>query len=119
MDKALKKDVTRRYNAMLRAYSGQGEYQGKVNCYTCSQCGQITKTIDIDNGVTPMGIECPYCHGEAMSSFYQDIAPNIGVTYEWYRPYLVDVLGMINKQFFTVNHILHGGLLRRPCEKKS
>jgi len=119
MDKTVRKEVTRRYKAMLKEYGKPGEYQGKVNCYTCTQCGRITKTIDKDNGVTPMGIECPYCHGDAMSSFYEDIAPNISATYEWYRPAQEDVLAMVDRQFFTVNHILSGGLLRRKCENRS
>ena len=81
MDRAVKRDVTKRYKKMLESVSKEEYYKGKVNCYTCQQCGKVTKTLDVDNGVTPMGIECPHCHGDAMSSFYEDIAPGVEVTH--------------------------------------
>lgn len=94
-----------------------GKYhKGEVNCYTCDTCGRVTKTRDADDGVTPMGIECPFCHGDAMSSFYQDIAPDIPVTHEFYRPTLEETLAMVDGRFFTVNHILTEGLIRRSCD---
>lgn len=113
MDKSVKRDVTKRYKKMLRSIEGEEYFKGKENCYTCQECGRVTKTIDVDSGVTPMGIECPFCHGEAMSSFYSDIAPNVKATYEWYRPTLEETLSLVDEHFFTVNHILSGGLLRR------
>ena len=118
MDKLVKKDVIRRYKQMLKTVSKENYYKDRTNCYVCEKCGAVTKTIDIDNGVTPMGIECPYCHENAMSSFYQDIAPNIEITHEWYRPTLDETLQLASEnKIFTVTHILNGGLIRRPCSK--
>ena len=113
MNRTVRKDVMRRYKQMLKDVSGENYHKGEVNCYTCKQCGKVTKTIDVDNGVTPFGIECPHCHGDAMSAFYHDTAPDAPVTHEFYRPTLEETLALVDEHFFTVSHILNGGLLRR------
>lgn len=113
MERSVKRDVQKRYRDMLESI---GRYhKGDINCYTCNNCGKIIKTIDIDEGETLLGIECPYCHkGDAYSSEYQDIAPNVPVTHEWYRPTLDEVLQMVEeKRIFQSTYILNGGLMRR------
>lgn len=114
MEKSLKKGIVRQYDKMLKDVAGEEYYKGKVNCYVCQQCERVTKTIDRDSGITPMGIECPYCSGDAMSTFYEDRYPNVEVTHEWVRPTLDEVLQMAEeKKMFSVSHILNGGLIRR------
>ena len=109
MNAKVKKDITRRYNAMLAGLSEDNK--GQTDCYQCQQCNNVTKTVIVDNGITPMGIECPYCHGEAI---HQDTDyPNIKVTHEWYRPSLDETLALSDSQFFTMSMVLQGGLLRR------
>jgi hypothetical protein len=92
-----------------------GSEVNKIGCYECSQCGRVTRTVQRIAGVVPMGIECPYCHGD--SFFTEDSYPNIGVTHEWYRPALDEVLAMTEGRLFTVNFVLSGGLLRRECSR--
>ena len=87
----------------------------KENCYTCTACGHITKTIDIDPGTTPMFFQCEICDSRAVSSMYRDIAPDKEPTQEWYRPALKKVKKM---QPAFVDHIMMGGLLSRKIIKK-
>lgn len=81
----------------------------RVTCYTCSACRHITKTKDIDVGVTPFMFVCEKCGNNANSSFYKDIAPTQNPTVEWYRPSLKEVF-KLRKDEFLVDHILRGGL---------
>lgn len=81
----------------------------RVNCYTCATCGYVTKTRDIDAGVTPAFIPCTRCNATASSSFYKDIAPFQEPTHEWYRPKLEYVLKLKNKPNL-LDHFLNGGL---------
>lgn len=115
MDRSIKKDITRRYKELEKRFGGSGS--GKVSCYVCEKCGLTTKVVEADDGVAPMGIECPYCHGEAMCVNEGDTAPNVSVTHEWYRPTLDEVLAMADGHLFTVNYVLNGGLLRREIRK--
>ena len=117
MERTLKKEVTRRYKKMLKAFNDKGENQGKTNCYVCNQCHQTTKVYERDNGMTMHGIECPYCKGEAMSTDYEDVAPKVNATFEYVRPTLQEVLDEVEKNhIMTANYYLSGGLKR--IEKK-
>jgi len=86
-----------------------------VNCYTCPSCKHITKTIDVDAGVTPFMHLCEQCKKElGQSSMYKDIAPNQQPTEEWYRPTLEEVLEMHKAgDYNMVSHIVRGGLHQR------
>lgn len=57
------------------------------NCYTCTvdKCGWFVITVDADEGVTPMFIECRRCGGDARSSFYRvaDWMRNATPNAEW------------------------------------
>lgn len=86
----------------------------KINCYTCTDCGHITKTIDIDPGTTPMFFQCEICDARAVSSMYNDIAPDKEPTQEWYRPALKKVKKM---EPVFIDHIMMGGLLSRKISK--
>lgn len=86
----------------------------RVNCYRC-ECGHVTKTKDVDPGVTPAFHKCEKCGEFASSSFYKDIAPDKEPTEEWYRPELSEVLKMRNNPD-RIDHIFGGGLL---CRKLS
>ena len=108
MDKKVKNDITRRYKLL-----GDGkEGTGATFVYLCGQCGRPTRTVTVDSGKVPHGIECPWCHGEA---FIQDEDnTSLAITHEWYRPSLVDVLERAERnELFTVLMVLNGGLFRR------
>ncbi len=89
----------------------------RVNCYVCKSCGHITKTKDVDAGVTPFMFSCEKCNQTAISSFYQDIAPNQSPTIEWYRPTLKQTLNLKNRPG-ELEHVLNGGLLNRKIIKE-
>jgi len=89
----------------------------RVNCYVC-ECGHITKTKDVDPGVTPFMFNCEKCGGMAKSRFYTDIAPEKKPTIEWYRPTLEQVKKMHRKKDFgTIDHILNGCLVNRAISR--
>lgn len=81
----------------------------RVNCYSCKSCGNVTKTIDVHHGVTPMFNNCPVCNSESVSSFYRDIAPGIVPTFEWFVPTL-DEVKKYRKNPAMLDHIFNGGL---------
>jgi hypothetical protein len=101
------KQIAVRYKRML-AINGDPVDPNRINCYRCQVCQAITKTIDIDRGVIPFMHRCEFCGGTAYSSFFDDIAPAIKPTQEWYRPTLKQVLKMKNEGL--IEHILMGGL---------
>ncbi len=113
------REIERRYNKLLEDVKIKDYYKidltNRVNCYICS-CGHITKTKDVDAGVTPMFYNCEKCNGQARSSFYKDIAPNQQPTQEWYRPTLKQVLKMKTHDGM-IEHILNGGLDIRKINK--
>jgi hypothetical protein len=102
--------IRKEYNEMLKLVKNRlGEVkENRVNCYFCKKCGHITKTVDIDAGVTPFMHECEKCGELAISSFYKDIAPNSSPTQEWYRPTLEESLKI--KSDGLLRHIFSGGL---------
>lgn len=115
MDRSVRRDIEKRYKKLHKQFNGVAS--GKISCYVCEQCEQITKTREVADGHVPMGIECPHCHANAMCVTEMDAAPNIPVTYEWYRPTLDELTALAEEHLFTVNYVLNGGLLRRPCSK--
>ena len=89
------------------------DLNNRVNCYVCVDCDHVTKTIDVDAGVTPFMHGCENCGGMARSTFYNDIMPHNKPTQEWYRPSLEEVKEMVDNQPHLLNHVLSGGLLNR------
>ena len=107
-----KREIERHYNKLIKDVATKEFYTGidltnRVNCYTCQRCKKITKTIDVDAGVTPFIHTCEHCGEMAQSSFYNDIAPHLRPTQQWYRPTLKQCLSMRES---LLSHVLQGGL---------
>lgn len=115
------REIKRRYSALLIKVLTDDFYKvdltNRVNCYVCKKCAYITKTKDVDSGVTPFQIECECCKGPAHSTFYRDLFPHITPTQEWYRPTLDEVMKMRNKPSL-LHHVLSGGLCLRKIKTK-
>jgi hypothetical protein len=113
------REVNKRYAKLINDVETSDFYKidltNRVNCYRCQSCGQITKTKDVDAGVTPFIFNCMHCGKEAYSSFYKDIAPQIEPSFEWYRPSLYETL-KLRKKINSIEHVLNGGLLSRKVE---
>lgn len=109
------REIERKYNKLLNDVKSNEfndiDLTNRVNCYVC-RCQHITKTKDVDAGVTPFLHRCEKCGELARSTFYKDIAPEQQPTQEWYRPTLKQVLKMKNNEEL-LNHILQGGLIIR------
>jgi hypothetical protein len=89
------------------------------NAYFCSHCRKTTITVDVDSGVTPMFILCPYCSATASSFMYQlpgCMHINIKADYEWYHPIGLDYdkLSVGEK-----DHVDKGGLIMRKRTKST
>lgn len=85
----------------------------RVNNYICEDCGHVTKTKDVDHGVTPFIHTCEYCGGNANSTFYNDFDPELPVTQEWYRPPLEECYKLPEGD---LDHVLRGGLIPRKIK---
>lgn len=111
------KEIKEKYNQLLIDVKTKPFYKvdltNRVNCYVCPKCGYITKTKDIDAGVTPFMFECDNCGEFAYSRFYNDIAPELKPVYEWYRPELKELFKMHPA---LQEHILNGGLEYRKIK---
>ena len=94
-------------------YYTKVDLTNRVNCYVCPS-GHITKTKDVDAGVTPMFIQCETCQAQARSSFFKDIAPDKLPTQEYYRPDLNQTLKLKPEM---LDHVLRGGLMLRKISK--
>lgn len=68
------RECTKLYNKMLKMHESKAE-PNRVNCYRCDKCGSITKTIDVDDGVTPYCYICECC-AEA-ETYTRMVSPNI------------------------------------------
>lgn len=79
-----------------------------MNYYVCLRCGHITKTRDIDKGVTLYVHECEKCGDFARSTFYSDIIPDREPTQEWYSPSL-EVISKKSYDPGMLDHVLNGG----------
>jgi hypothetical protein len=110
------REVKKTYNKLLEQVNTSDYYKidltNRVNCYRCIDCQHITKTIDIDAGVTPMFFSCEKCNGTAKSSFYKDIAPAQKPSFEFYRP-LISEFVKLRKNDALLSHVEKGGLLCR------
>lgn len=89
----------------------------RINIYTCDTCGGKTVTVDIDDGVTPMMIDCRAsgnegdCLGTAMSAMYRVRPGEAGEPqWEWYKP---KELAMRALSPGMLEHVKMGGLLLR------
>lgn len=104
----------KKYKALIKDVKENDFYDidltNRVNIYTCPD-GHITKTKDVDAGVTPFVHICGECGKIAESSMYRDVAPLIEVSEEWYRPSLEETLKI--KDDDELSHVLQGGLLNR------
>lgn len=113
-----RRQIEKKYKQLLHDVETKDYYKidlsDRVNCYMC-ECGWITKTKDIDPGVTPFFFTCEKCNGMAKSSFYKDIQPFQKPTFEWYRPTLKQILKM-RKKPGMLDHIFNGGLDYRKIE---
>lgn len=109
------RQIQKRYSKLMNDVATKDFYKtdltNRVNCYVC-RCGHITKTKDVDAGVTPFMHRCELCGSMANSTFYDDIAPHIQPTEEWYRPTLKECLNM-RKNEGWLDHVLNGGLVSR------
>lgn len=98
----------------LSGYPGPGD----VNGYRCKTCGQITTTVHVDQGVTPMFLACRAtegCDGTAVSFGYQAPADRLPApSFEWYRPTGRELARM---SAAMVDHVAQGGLVLRPVTK--
>lgn len=107
------KSVQKKYEKLIHNVNTLDYYKtdltNRFNCYVCS-CGHITKTKDVDSGVTPFMFSCEKCGNTATSTFYKDIIPSEPHTIEWYRPTLKETL-KLRKNFGLLEHVLNGGLL--------
>ena len=119
MTKISKREVERQYNKMLKIESLQGDVEpNRINNYVCNSCKTITKTIDLDKGVTPFMHSCKSCNETAISTFYEDIEPRLDVVEEWYRPSLKECLKLRNKPN-VLDYVFQGGLLNRKLVSKN
>lgn len=65
---------------------------GRQNPYVCKECGGVTNTIHVNDGVTPFMLDCRAtdgCKGMATSSFYPRGPRPARIpapTWEWYTP---------------------------------
>ena len=113
------KDVKRRYDSLMEDVKTNDFYKvnltNRVNCYICIECSHITKTKDVDPGVTPFIFKCEKCGKIARSTMYEDTAPGQKATFEWFRPTLKEILKMRRKHEKLLNHVLQGGLNYRKC----
>ena len=109
-----KKEIEKRYRKLINDVKIDPFYKvdltNRVNCYKCVSCGHITKTRDIDAGVTPFMHQCEVCNVMAQSSFYNNTVPEQQPTEEWYRPSLEECY-KLNENM--VEHVLLGGLICR------
>ncbi|WP_321321498.1 hypothetical protein [Labilibaculum sp.] len=115
------REVERLYEKLMHDVATKEFYTdidlaNKVNCYVCEECQHITKTKDVDPGVTPFMFTCEVCKATATSTFYTDIAQDCKPTIEWYRPSLKETL-KLRKDQGTLDHVLRGGLIDRKCKE--
>jgi len=112
-----RKKIEKEYNEMLKKteeWLKDLDLTNRANNYVCQSCGHVTKTKDVDKGVTPFIHSCKLCGGEAYSTFYNDYFPNHKATQEWYRPSLDETLEMDEMER---HHVLQGGLIPRKIKE--
>lgn len=86
---------------------------GKLNIYTCRECGGHIVTRDLCPGVTPASIGCEAtmdCKGIMWSSFYRVWDQGMAASHVWYRP--TSLTGLTD---WERSHVERGGLLLREA----
>jgi len=118
--KISRRELERQYKAMLKAPDVEGVVKPETTCcYRCVNpgCRHITKTITVDKGIIPPVIKCEECKGNAMTTFFEDTAPDKKPTIEWYRPNFEQVFKW-RKMPHMMEHIIEGkGLVNREKPK--
>ncbi len=122
MTKISIREVSRRYFKLKHDLETSPFYisidlTNRVNNYICTICNYVTKTKDIDRGVTPMFHTCAHCKSRAASTMYRDTMPELEPIEEWYRPSFNEILKMRNKPE-VLEHVLMGGLLNRKIKEE-
>ena len=102
-------DIIKRYNAIKS--EDLEDHVGQIECFTCQECGKITRTKVLNKGHLPKGIICPKCGGEAMSSDFVDIAEGQPIEYNWRKPSIETVLKCHNKPMWCQAYL--SGMLER------
>ncbi len=110
------KEITKKYEALLKSVAEDDFYDidltDRVNVYVCPK-GHMTKTKEVDAGVTPFIMGCSKCQTGAQSRMYKGVPEELEVTREWYRPSLEETLRIAKQVPQALDHILQGGLLNR------
>ena len=86
---------------------------GRINQYTCENCGGVITTIDRAEGVTPMLLVCratPDCEAGTMTSAMYEVDQSLTPDYEWYLPSGDDFRRMSKPM---QEHVNMGGLVLR------
>ena len=93
----------------------------RTNAYFCKSCRKVTITVDVNEGVTPMFIQCIYCKDMASSFMYQlpgcmrfsyeggRMTP-LKADLEWYKPTKEEIKKLSKGE---KEHVNKGGLLSR------
>jgi hypothetical protein len=91
--------------------SNNNDSKPRINSYDCPR-GHSTVTIDVDEGVTPMFLNCRTvnCGLQARSSFYH-VPVGLKPEFEWYKPTDIKKLNPAEKE-----HVNKGGLLIRKIK---
>jgi len=110
------RQIEREYNKMLSRHK-EPVRPDMVNIYTCSNNHAI-KTINVDNGVTPMLLTCAICQADAKSTFFIDTRPDLKITHEFYRPDLIYTMKKLRKNPNMLEHVLADGLMIRKITKQ-
>lgn len=122
-----KSEIKRMYTQLIREVQTNEFYTKKrdsdTNVYRCPK-GHLNKTIDVDPGVTPFFHQCKVCRDAcvkldesslAQSTFYNDVAPNLKPSEEWFRPTLQEALKLNDGE---LEHLFNGGLFPRDIKPK-
>lgn len=80
------------------------------NAYTCGACGRAMVTVDLEDGTTPMFLNCDQCGGRASSLFYR-VSPDLTPSYAWKKPTPADILKYPARvRSAMIDHVRMGGL---------
>ena len=82
----------------------------ETNAYVCKTCRRVMVTVDLEEGVTPMMLNCDMCPGTAYSCFYR-VPPDLIPQYAWKKPEPADY-GKYRKEVRAAvrEHVERGGL---------
>lgn len=107
-----KEDIEKKYNELVNTIEPKLMYdgRGKVDRYTCEDCGHSIYTTYRDKGVTPFTIKCKKCGGTKYhdKTYDKKNVPGYVLVMDWYRPTLEKTLKMSDEM---IDHVLNGGLI--------